>query len=376
MLCAAAARVVRSLEDWVMSRFRFVHVGVVVGLLAVGATSLGLVYAAGSSGVASALVPIVPCRLVDTRPASLVGSRSTALAAAETVELAVWGVNGNCEIPASATGISSNVTIVGPTTSSFLTVFPADAAQPLTSNLNWTSSSSPTPNQVTVGLSTAGALKVFNSTGSVDVIIDIVGYYVPSTGGPAGPAGPTGPVGSAGPTGPVGPVNRISDAQIALLRWDQDPGRAAQFPTGSQPVGVAFDGANIWVTNNSSNTVSKINPVTGVKVDYTTGINPQGVAFDGTNIWVANSGSNTVSKINPNGVAPGTPINYTTGPGPFGVAFDGTNIWVTNYGTTTVSKIDPTYGICRVTGKLIDKARLRAVPHATLSIEAKMGKVS
>jgi RNA polymerase-binding transcription factor DksA len=35
-----------------------------------------------------------------------------------------------------------------------------------------------------------------------------------------------------------------------------------------------------------------------------------------------------------------------------------------------------TYGICRVTGKLIDKARLRAVPHATLSIEAKMGKVN
>ena len=30
-----------------------------------------------------------------------------------------------------------------------------------------------------------------------------------------------------------------------------------------------------------------------------------------------------------------------------------------------------TYGVCRVTGKLIEKARLRAVPHATLSIEAK-----
>ena len=30
-----------------------------------------------------------------------------------------------------------------------------------------------------------------------------------------------------------------------------------------------------------------------------------------------------------------------------------------------------TYGICRVTGKLIDRARLRAVPHATLSMEAK-----
>lgn len=33
-----------------------------------------------------------------------------------------------------------------------------------------------------------------------------------------------------------------------------------------------------------------------------------------------------------------------------------------------------TYGICRVTGKLIPKERLRAVPHATLTIEAKEGK--
>lgn len=33
-----------------------------------------------------------------------------------------------------------------------------------------------------------------------------------------------------------------------------------------------------------------------------------------------------------------------------------------------------TYGICRETGKLIPKERLRAVPHATLSIEAKTQK--
>ena len=33
-----------------------------------------------------------------------------------------------------------------------------------------------------------------------------------------------------------------------------------------------------------------------------------------------------------------------------------------------------TYGICRVTKKLIPKERLRAVPHATLSIEAKMAQ--
>lgn len=31
-----------------------------------------------------------------------------------------------------------------------------------------------------------------------------------------------------------------------------------------------------------------------------------------------------------------------------------------------------TYGVCRVTGKLIDKERLKLVPHATMSMEAKL----
>jgi len=34
-----------------------------------------------------------------------------------------------------------------------------------------------------------------------------------------------------------------------------------------------------------------------------------------------------------------------------------------------------TYGICRVTGKLIDAERLKLVPHATLSMEAKLTNV-
>ena len=38
--------------------------------------------------------------------------------------------------------------------------------------------------------------------------------------------------------------------------------------------------------------------------------------------------------------------------------------------------INKTYGVCRVTGKLINKQRLRLVPHATLSIEAKNAQQS
>ena len=41
-------------------------------------------------------------------------------------------------------------------------------------------------------------------------------------------------------------------------------------------------------------------------------------------------------------------------------------------GASALSKEESTYGICRETGKLIPKERLKLVPHATLSIEAKL----
>jgi DNA-binding beta-propeller fold protein YncE len=56
----------------------------------------------------------------------------------------------------------------------------------------------------------------------------------------------------------------------------------------------------IWVTNFAAATVSKINPANGLKIaDYPTGSAPLGVAYDGTSIWVANLLGSTVSKINP-----------------------------------------------------------------------------
>ncbi len=45
--------------------------------------------------------------------------------------------------------------------------------------------------------------------------------------------------------------------------------------------------------------------------------------------------------------------------------------FISNLEKALVRIENKTYGVCRVTGKLIDKARLKAVPHATLSIEAK-----
>jgi hypothetical protein len=198
-------------------RSRWAAIGAAVAVTFGGG---GLIAVQAASSAPSSLITIAPCRLVDTRPApDTVGTRATPLGNAETVTFAVHGTNGQCTIPATATGISANVTTVAPSSAGFLTLFPAGGTRPTASNLNFVAGQAPTPNAVTVGLGN-GAVSVYNHAGTVDVIIDIVGYYDPATSGPAGPAGPkgdkgaTGSVGPAGPTGPAG-----SGIQRATLLW-------------------------------------------------------------------------------------------------------------------------------------------------------------
>ena len=74
--------------------------------------------------------------------------------------------------------------------------------------------------------------------------------------------------------------------------------RNSTVSVGTGPAGIAFDGTHIWVTNDSSNNVSKIDISTNqVVATVSVDTNPWGIAFDGTHIWVANWGSNNVSKI-------------------------------------------------------------------------------
>jgi DnaK suppressor protein len=48
--------------------------------------------------------------------------------------------------------------------------------------------------------------------------------------------------------------------------------------------------------------------------------------------------------------------------------------FITNLENALLRIQNKTYGVCRVSGKLIPKERLRAVPHATLSVEAKLSQ--
>ena len=62
------------------------------------------------------------------------------------------------------------------------------------------------------------------------------------------------------------------------------------FPAGPTPIGLAFDGQNIWVANQgNANTVTKLRARDGALLGtFAVGKNPVGVAFDGRSIWVAN----------------------------------------------------------------------------------------
>jgi hypothetical protein len=136
-----------------------------------------MVDATVSSGTKTVLVPITPCRIIDTRPAFQVGLKSSPLGPGEILKIAGRGTSGQCTIPGDAVGLSLNVTTVGATLPTFLTVWATGATQPNASNLNPTPGAPPTPNAVTTELSSGGEFNIYNLQGNVHVFADVNGYY-------------------------------------------------------------------------------------------------------------------------------------------------------------------------------------------------------
>ena len=61
-----------------------------------------------------------------------------------------------------------------------------------------------------------------------------------------------------GSTPLIGVVSSTNNPlQIAILHW-YNANQTTQFPVGGFPYGVAFDGANIWVANQTDGTLSKL----------------------------------------------------------------------------------------------------------------------
>ncbi|MCL4434661.1 MAG: S53 family peptidase [Actinobacteria bacterium] len=152
--------------------------------------------AASTTGAAASTYhPVTPVRVCDTRPGNPSGLSGTALTQCEGKTLGPAGVltldvSGISGIPSGATMIYLNVTAVGATQPTYLTVYPAGMPRPVVSSVN-ASSSAAVPNFVAISLPVSGAyagkVSIYNNTGYVNVVVDVEGYgeypSAPSSGG-------------------------------------------------------------------------------------------------------------------------------------------------------------------------------------------------
>ncbi|WP_330476084.1 hypothetical protein [Terrabacter sp. C0L_2] len=119
-------------------------------------------------GSGSTYAGVTPVRVMDTRTG--VGVTKGKIPAGGSKTLTVPG------LPAGTTAVALNVTVTGPTNGSVLTVYPADAARPTASNLNYVAGQT-IANMVVVKVGAGNKITFFNSYGSVDVIADLAGSF-------------------------------------------------------------------------------------------------------------------------------------------------------------------------------------------------------
>lgn len=161
----------------------------VIALVAVAALGGSLVARATGAGASpspasgSVTLTINPVRILDTRGGDTGGPTGVTsvapLGPGETLTVQVSGATGQGgrTVPSDLTGAVLNVTAVGATRATFLTLYPCDEARP------GTSTSNPVPGEVTVNaatvdLSAAGTVCVYNNAGQVDLVVDVTAVQV------------------------------------------------------------------------------------------------------------------------------------------------------------------------------------------------------
>lgn len=116
-------------------------------------------------------VALTPSRILDTR--SGIGA-PLAKVGTTPLQVAVLGRGG---VPESGvSGVMLNVTAVAPTATTYITAYPSGGAPPTASNLNLLAGQV-VANMVLARLGPDGTMMLFNASGVVDLIADVVGYF-------------------------------------------------------------------------------------------------------------------------------------------------------------------------------------------------------
>jgi len=120
------------------------------------------------------LHPMVPVRVLDTRPGSGQLDAGRPLGPAGLLPVALAGADG---LPAtSVKGVILHVTATGGTAASYLTAFPDGSPRPPTSDCNWTAGAT-AGTLVIVPVGPDGAVDLFNAAGTANLVVDLVGWY-------------------------------------------------------------------------------------------------------------------------------------------------------------------------------------------------------
>jgi len=133
---------------------------------------LGYYTPSGTSGAAFTPAPS-PIRICDTRVGQPENQcTGQTLGPGQTMTVQVAGRDG---IPAGTIAAVLNVTATDTTAASYMTVFPS-GSPPLASSVNWQAGET-VPNLVIATLNPAGTVSIYNSSGSLDVVVDVLGWY-------------------------------------------------------------------------------------------------------------------------------------------------------------------------------------------------------
>jgi hypothetical protein len=118
---------------------------------------------------------VAPCRLLDTRR-PVGASGGPALAAGETRS---FPVGGACGVPVDAVAVAVNVTVVEPTASGHLTLYPAGGPQPGTSNVNFRTRTRAASAVLALGVAGQATAHYASAApaGSAHLVLDVAGYF-------------------------------------------------------------------------------------------------------------------------------------------------------------------------------------------------------
>src|SRR5258706_3408910 len=328
---------------------------------------------AESTSVASGPLPFIavtPCRVADTRGNGFTGAFGPPPLLANATR--DFTIAGQCGIPASAAAVSFNFAALNVAAGGDLRVFPAGGGAPTVSTLNYNGNTPNIANAAIVPLGTGGAITVQADAVSIDLVIDVNGYYDGS-----------------------GALQLSLSRRAALDQfWTPQNAAAVGLTTvGATPVLLKSDGADIWVANFlGGGTVSRVRASDGKSLESWTGAlnafgvvvamglvigtvartpgnlylidpsqaagavtvaasnlgnSPNGITFDGGRVWTANA-SGSVSIITPGATTPWSVTTVTTGFSSLsGALYDGANVWVTDINLGAILKLDSSGAIVK-----------------------------